>query len=386
MPTEPNINDIKRWLLKELDGTIGEAEKAQLETWKKESPQNEALAQRIHSAHFLRQAVLDSNKAICEKQWKSLRKEIGYTRRLHINWKSGIRMTAVMVLLAAFGWMFAYYLQQQEESRLAQVTIPAGSTKAILYDYANDSIYRLPETAGYVFELDLYNRLVSVPEDKDKASTYRSIVVPRGGEYQIRLTDSTHIHLGPESTLDIPLDYSPRNRRIKMSGQAFLAVHPDAKHPFIIQTSDASIRVTGTRLNVEAYPDAPRTLVSLEQGKVELQAGDTSMKLTVGRTASIGRDHRIALTTDSIAEHTSWHYSRMAFYNRTMEDIMKQLSRWYNIHADFDNDAARKSRITMDVNKYETFNQLINDIEKMNELQIKIKKENRVLISERNLE
>ena len=65
---------------------------------------------------------------------------------------------------------------------------------------------------------------------------------------------------------------------------------------------------------------------------------------------------------------------------------MKHFSRWYNIDIGFKNEEARQSRITMDVNKYDTFNQLKEDLERMNELQIKIKRGNRVLISERNLE
>ena len=64
MPTGQNINEVKIWLLKELDGTISQEEKAQLEAWKKESTTNEELAQRIHSAQFLRKAILDSNKQI----------------------------------------------------------------------------------------------------------------------------------------------------------------------------------------------------------------------------------------------------------------------------------------------------------------------------------
>lgn len=110
------------------------------------------------------------------------------------------------------------------------------------------------------------------------------------------------------------------------------------------------------------------------------------MKLPVGRTAAIDSDSHIILTPDSLIEHTAWHNDRMVFYNRSMEEIMKHFSRWYNIDIGFKNKGARQSRITMDVNKYDTFNQLKEDLERMNELQIKIKRGNRVLISERNLE
>ena len=144
MPTGQNINEVKIWLLKELNGTISQEEKAQLEAWKKESTANEELAQRIHSAQFLRKAILDSNKQIRQKQWNALWKEIGYTRFPRIEWHKTTRIAAVIALLIACGWMFVYYWQLREEDRLANITIPAGSTKAILYDYANDSVCNLP--------------------------------------------------------------------------------------------------------------------------------------------------------------------------------------------------------------------------------------------------
>ena len=134
MPTGQNINEVKIWLLKELDGTISQEEKAQLEAWKKESTANEELAQRIHSAQFLRKAILDSNKQIRQKQWNALWKEIGYTRFPRIEWHKTTRIAAVIALLIACGWMFVYYWQLREEDRLANITIPAPGTPAVPMD------------------------------------------------------------------------------------------------------------------------------------------------------------------------------------------------------------------------------------------------------------
>ena len=117
MPIGQNINEVKIWLLKELNGTISQEEKAQLEAWKKESTANEELAQRIHSAQFLRKAILDSNKQIRQKQWNALWKEIGYTRFPRIEWHKTTRIAAVIALLIACGWMFVYYWQLREEDR-----------------------------------------------------------------------------------------------------------------------------------------------------------------------------------------------------------------------------------------------------------------------------
>lgn len=384
MTTVDNKDIVKRWLLKELNGTISEEEKSDLQTWINASAENEALAQRIRSARFLKQAILDRNENKQKHTWKALAHQISYVNFLHIGrWA---KMAAVIIVLLACGWMFTFYMQRYLDSKVANITIPAGATKAILYDYLNDSVYRLPETAGFVFDLDQYNRLKKTQENDNEGNACRRIVVPRGGEYLIHLSDGTSVHLGPESAIDIPVAYSAENRNVKISGQAYMDVHTDSVHPFHIHTSNVEICVTGTLLNIEAYSDASCTFVSLERGKVELHAGAASFTLPVGRTASIGKGQQITLTSDSLAEHISWHNSRLVFYNRSMKEIMTQLSRWYDISVEFGDEQTAQSHITMDVSKYETFNQLSNDIEKMNELQFKIRKGNRVLITEKNLD
>lgn len=383
MPTEYSKDNVKRWLLKELNGTIDEDEKVWLQEWINASEEHAAFASRIRSMSFLKRTILDHNDFQRKTVWNALSHQISYVRFPYLSrWA---RMAAIIIVLLACGWMFTYYMQRYLDSKVAHITIPAGATKAMLYDYSNDSVYRLPETAGFVFDLDQYNRLKKPHSMSGGMMVYRSIVVPRGGEYLIRLSDSTSIHLGPESTIDIPLDYSAENRNVKISGQAYLAVHTDPAHPFRIHTPNANLCVTGTRLNIEAYPDIA-TLVSLVKGRVELQAGTETYNLPVGRTAAIGMDRKITLTADSLSEHVAWHNNRMVFYNRSMEEIMTYLSRWYDIHVEFGDEQTAQTRITMDVDKYETFNQLSNDIEKMNELQIKIRKGNKVLITERNLD
>ena len=107
--------------------------------------------------------------------------------------------------------------------------------------------------------------------------------------------------------------------------------------------------------------------------------------LPVGYTASIGENKHIVLSKANVYEYTAWHYNRLSFDNQSLENIMKKLERWYNIEVAYSSDNIRNFHITMDINKYESFNKLAQAIEKMNELKIQIKKNKVVLISERNL-
>lgn len=212
-----------------------------------------------------------------------------------------------------------------------------------------------------------------------------TIVVPRGGEYKILLEDSTVIHLGPESSLSVPYNFSKTNRTVKISGEAYLIVHGDSLYPFNIEMPRINIRVRGTELNIEAYENETDTHVVLVKGKAEVVSlTKEPVELSVGYTTIVSRGDSIRKVPANIPECTAWHHSRLSFEGKSLEFIMTKLERWYNVKAIFKDDLSRNLCITMNVDKYDTFNNLANSIRKMNELQIEIKKGNTVYVSANN--
>lgn len=46
--------------------------------------------------------------------------------------------------------------------------------------------------------------------------------VPRGGEFSMKLSDGTMVHLNAETDLRYPVRFSGEERRVVLSGEAFL--------------------------------------------------------------------------------------------------------------------------------------------------------------------
>lgn len=374
MATDIHIEKAKEWILKKIAGTIDDREEKLLQEWIRRSPQNKALADRILSEEFLVSAITTDHKTFYQTSWRKLYHQIGY-RQSHAlsRW-----MAAAVVIGIVTGIYFIF--------RNWEVTIVPGTSKATFHDVVPAVTYPLTEGEGKVLN---YSRYISQLPKKDPVrlspNLHRTIAVPQGGEYRVLLEDSSLIHLGPGSSLSIPVDFSAINRTVNLSGEAYFIIHKDSLHPFIVRTEKVNVRALGTKLNIEAYDEEKYTKVTLEEGKVELQSATETRALPVGYTALIEEDQAIDMSKANMPECVAWHRNRLVFDNQPMEYIMRKIARWYDVEVAFSNDRVRNLHITMDVNKYDTFNKLADALEKMDELRIRIKRNKIVLISERNL-
>ena len=97
-----------------------------------------------------------------------------------------------------------------------------------------------------------------------------SVFVPAGQRMQVTLADGTHVQLNAGTTLEYPVVFSSKTRRVKLTGEALFEVAHDAKHPFIVETFATDLRVLGTKFNVLADPDNEVFSTTLIEGKVKV--------------------------------------------------------------------------------------------------------------------
>ena len=79
-----------------------------------------------------------------------------------------------------------------------------------------------------------------------------SICVPAGQRMQMTLADGSHVQLNAGTTLEYPVVFDRKARRVKLSGEALFEVTHDSSHPFIVETFATDIQVLGTKFNVLA--------------------------------------------------------------------------------------------------------------------------------------
>ena len=74
-----------------------------------------------------------------------------------------------------------------------------------------------------------------------------------GEQKRLVLPDSSEVWLNAGSTITYPKTFTKENRVVTLDGEAYFSVRKDDAKPFIVETSQLSVKVLGTKFNVKAY-------------------------------------------------------------------------------------------------------------------------------------
>jgi len=211
----------------------------------------------------------------------------------------------------------------------------------IILDKANDgqlakqgniSIEKIKD--GYLSYQALSNKNLNIQQDQalNEITDYNTISTPKTGQYQIILSDGTKVWLNSFSSITFPTRFSGKERKVTTMGEVYFEVIQDNKSPFIVETKGQRIEVLGTSFNVNAYEDERAIRTTLVNGSIKVTAGNSSKILDPGQQAEVV-DQQINIHPDMhIASIVAWKNGFFSFENTDLPTLMRQLSRWYDIH------------------------------------------------------
>ena len=168
-----------------------------------------------------------------------------------------------------------------------------------------------------------------------------TLTIPRGQTYKITLSDGSEVWMNNDCRLVYPNYFTGKERRVKVEGEAYFKVAPDAKHPFIVEANGIEAKVLGTEFNVRSYGNAD-THVTLIKGKVAVRT-DASHEavLTPGQDAQLNDDGSLGIADVDIDSYLYWRDGYFYFDNVALENIMQDIGRWYNLNVVFANNDVR---------------------------------------------
>lgn len=142
------------------------------------------------------------------------------------------------------------------------------------------------------------------------------------------LSDGTQVDLDTDSA--IALDYSRTLRRVDLiRGQAFFTVAKDANRPFVVGSNGLTATALGTRFEVDGDVDRGPE-VEVEEGSVEVAAGDRRLWLAAGDSAGRDASGRLApaeLDMD-VRDATAWRHGRLIFSGRRLGDVLATIGKY----------------------------------------------------------
>ncbi|MCG7859706.1 FecR domain-containing protein, partial [Flavihumibacter sediminis] len=96
----------------------------------------------------------------------------------------------------------------------------------------------------------------------------------------------TKVWLNAATSLQFPASFNGKERRVKLTGEAYFEVAQNAAQPFIVETPYQTVEVLGTHFNVNAYKDEALSRTTLLEGKVKVQSGTSSQVIKPGQQAA----------------------------------------------------------------------------------------------------
>lgn len=162
---------------------------------------------------------------------------------------------------------------------------------------------------------------------------------PRGGTYQVTLSDGTRVWLNAASTLEYPSRFAGDERVVEVHGEAYFSVTEDSKRPFRVISRGQEIEVLGTEFNISAYDDEVETKTTLVEGSVQIanRQSNTVNKLLPGEQSVVYRETTETKQVD-VQQYIAWKDGNFNFDNTPLSDMMKQMARWYDVDVVYEND------------------------------------------------
>ncbi|PTS94987.1 anti-sigma factor [Pedobacter sp. HMWF019] len=288
-----------------------------------------------------------------EEVWQSLSKLDSRPEKQR-RW---IGIAAAIIFLAGFLslFYFAYHAKQSVKAEQALVKMKnhdfrPGGNRAFLILSNGKSIQltdtksgKIADQNGMVVSKTAKGQLVydhstnNSYRNEGSKLTYNTVSTPRGGEYQLILSDGTKVWLNAASSITYPVSFYGEERSVVVNGEAYFEVAHNQRKPFKVLTGNQEITVLGTHFNVKGYSDDAGITTTLVSGSVKIRNLTSSQSdlLHPGEQATVFKDKgaiSIAAVNSDVA--VSWKNGYFLFDGQGIESIMKMLSRWYDLDVD----------------------------------------------------
>lgn len=316
-----------------------------------------AIRQQLESGHEVPRPIEQSWESVLEDTYQAIKVQINHKNQIegdikilhqiHVRrwWRYSIAAAIAMFVASSvfifFNHKRAVTLQTQTEIVLRHDIAPGGN-KAIL-TLSNGTSIALDSTKNGVISLQGNTKVVkqnngllsfnNMGSGKTTQTLYNTITTPRGGQYEVVLSDGTKVWLNAESSIHFPNEFTGNLREVRVTGEAYFEVTDNTQMPFKVLVNDMTVQVLGTHFNVMAYKDEPVAKITLLNGAVKVTDGDKDVLLNPGEQAQVNLKGQLTKVENVDLQGTiAWKNNQFWFNDDSIQTVMRELSRWYNVN------------------------------------------------------
>lgn len=201
---------------------------------------------------------------------------------------------------------------------------------------------------------------------KSNEILYNTIATPKGGQYQLTLSDGSKVWLNAQSSIRFPASFTGDERKVEMTGEGFFEIAHNATMPFKVSVDGLEVEVLGTHFNVNAYKDEPEIKTTLLNGSVKVKKGIASRIIKPGEQAVLNnKNEKIQIVNPDMEEVLAWKNGLFYFDGASIQFVMRQLARWYDVNVIYEGDL-KERRFGGEIQKNLKLSQVLKLLEKNN--------------------
>lgn len=304
------------------------------------------------------------------------------------------RKLAVAASLLVFLGLAFYFYQVKNtapETISASNDIAPGGNKAILTLSNGKKVVldssvngELMKQAGITITKTKDGELIYTA-DKNAADklVYNTIETPKGGQYTVVLPDGSRVWINAASKLVYPVRFAGNERRVDLAGEAYFEVVHNRSMPFKVKTAAQQVEVLGTHFNVNSYPDEPSIKTTLLEGAVRIAVdGQLNSERTLKPgEQSVLTDKHLSILAVNTEEAVAWKNGDFVFENQTLPEVMRKISRWYDVEIDYQQAANPQETFSGTVSRSRNLSAVLKMLEETTRFRFRIKGNNITVIN-----
>lgn len=343
--------EIKDLFKKYLSGNCADEERRLMESWYLK-----------YEAHNLPE-LSDSQFAEIERSFVKIPKKMDSR-----SWGKWVAAAAVLFVLSFGIYFYQSYSSQTIKTVLIGKDIPGGGNKAFLTLADGSKVELSDKQTGVIIGKDkvTYNDSTAVQSKGDNEQF--TLTTPRGGQYQIKLPDGTKVWLNAASSISYSTVRINNlvHRKVNLVGEAYFEVEKSyesklvkgkiikMRNPFIVRSSGQEAEVLGTHFNINAYSDEGNVKTTLLEGSLRVKANAPNSVVLKPNQQSISAANSNALEVKTLnaSEVLSWKNGEFSFDNQTLESIMRQVSRWYDVEVSYKDESLKKEMFGGSISRF----------------------------------
>lgn len=293
------MDQIDNYIQSFLNGTLDAEGHAALRQWIKEAPENRTYFHDTVAVWKAGGIVSNADNFNVEKAISKFKKENKSSNQINY-YKYALRVSAVAIVFLLCGISSLFLLWQSEKTAVEAVE----------------------EYKEYVVE------------------------VPDGAKSKITFPDGSVVWLNAGSKVKYDSNFAKASRHVELTGEGYFEVSKNKELPFVVNTEKLSVKVLGTKFNLKSYEEDSEVKVTLKEGAVmvgDFPTDAAPVELKPNQRFTF-RKAVLSMQVDSVdASHIdNWRNGAMTFDKVSLEEIVNELKRQYDISIRIENESLKR--------------------------------------------